>query len=58
MQWDATQYLKFEQERNVAVFDLINKFENQSNINNILDLGCSPANSTQILQNSFKMLKF
>ncbi len=35
MQWDATQYLKFEKERNIAVFDLINKFKNQSNINNI-----------------------
>lgn len=53
MQWDATQYLKFEKERNVAVFDLINKFK-QNEIRTILDLGCGPANSTQILQNSFE----
>lgn len=54
MQWDATQYLKFEKERNLAVFDLIDKIKNQNEIRTILDLGCGPANSTQILQDSFK----
>ncbi|CAM2768910.1 methyltransferase domain-containing protein [Helicobacter burdigaliensis] len=53
MQWSAKQYLKFEKERNIAIFDLVDKIKNQSNVNNILDLGCGPANSTQILQETF-----
>ncbi len=59
MDWNAKQYLKFENERNVPIFDLIHRIKtyysiNEVSIKDILDLGCGPGNSTKILSMYFK----
>lgn len=57
MEWNAKQYLKFEQERNISIFDLIHRIQTYFKIDSlkdILDLGCGPGNSTKILSSYFK----
>lgn len=56
-EWDSTQYLHFEKERNQALFDLVMQIKQKCkmrNVSNILDIGCGPANSTKILAKHFK----
>ena len=55
MAWDASKYVEFESERNVAVLDLIQKTKPfLSKCENILDIGCGPGNSTRLLRENFK----
>ncbi|MBS1369117.1 MAG: methyltransferase domain-containing protein [Lentisphaeria bacterium] len=51
-EWDSKQYLKFEKERTRAAVDLANRIELE-NPRRILDLGCGPGNSTQVLAERF-----
>ena len=50
--WDANQYLKFEQERTQPAVDLVNRIEHKAS-STILDVGCGPGNSTQVLFTRF-----
>jgi trans-aconitate 2-methyltransferase len=50
--WDARQYLKFEGERTQPVFDLLNRLR-LADPQRIIDLGCGPGNSTQVLRRRF-----
>ncbi len=51
-EWDSTQYLKFEKERSRAATDLANRIELEAP-KRVLDLGCSPGNSTLVLLERF-----
>ena len=53
--WSANQYLKFNNERTRAVYDLVSQVRPhiQSPNPRIFDLGCGPANSTQVLLDAF-----
>jgi len=48
-QWDATQYLKFGNERTQPAIDLVQRVELR-NPSRIIDLGCGPGNSTEVLR--------
>lgn len=50
--WSATQYVKFEKERNRPVKDLLVQLSTE-NVKSIMDIGCGPGNSTQLLQQHF-----
>lgn len=50
--WNSVQYLKFENERTQPAIDLVNRI-NMDNPKKIIDVGCGPANSTQVLSNKF-----
>lgn len=50
--WNSVQYLKFENERTQPAIDLVNRI-NMDNPKKIIDVGCGPANSTQVLANKF-----
>ncbi len=50
--WNAAQYLKFEGERTQPAIDLINRI-NIINPAKIIDIGCGPGNSTQVLLKRF-----
>lgn len=50
--WNASQYLKFEQERTQPSRDLANRIPLQSH-GKIMDLGCGPGNSTRVLAERF-----
>lgn len=50
--WNSNQYLKFEAERTQPAIDLVNRI-NISNPRNIIDIGCGPGNSTEVLQKRF-----
>jgi trans-aconitate 2-methyltransferase len=45
--WDSTQYLKFASERTQPAIDLVSRIHLEPN--SILDLGCGPGNSTEVL---------
>lgn len=49
--WNSSQYLKFNKERTQPAIDLASRVNN--NPLSILDIGCGPGNSTQVLKNFF-----
>ena len=50
--WNANQYLKFENQRTQPAIDLANRIRNFSP-SVVLDIGCGPGNSTNIVKNFF-----
>lgn len=52
MQWDSTQYLKFGKERTQPAIDLVTRIP-LTEPHSILDVGCGPGNSTQVLKDRF-----
>ncbi|HEX7702915.1 MAG TPA: methyltransferase domain-containing protein [Kofleriaceae bacterium] len=52
MAWSATQYSKFENERNRPIRDLIAQLS-QERVATAVDLGCGPGNSTELLATRF-----
>jgi trans-aconitate 2-methyltransferase len=52
MEWTATQYVTFEEERTRPVRDLIARIPNMD-AQLCADLGCGPGNSTQVLSERF-----
>jgi trans-aconitate 2-methyltransferase len=54
--WSATQYLKFNNERLRAVYDLVSQIQphiTRTASPRIYDLGCGPGNSTKVLLDAF-----
>lgn len=51
-EWDSKQYLKFEQERTQPAIDLVNRIEYENPMK-IIDIGCGPGNSTNVLAKKF-----
>ncbi|HEY8423308.1 MAG TPA: trans-aconitate 2-methyltransferase [Clostridia bacterium] len=52
MDWNSQQYLKFAAERTQPAVDLANRI-NLKNSKKILDAGCGPGNSTQVLYEKY-----
>ncbi len=50
--WNPDLYLKFKQQRTMACVDLVHKIQ-AVNVKTIIDLGCGPGNSTDILKQKF-----
>jgi trans-aconitate 2-methyltransferase len=50
--WSASQYSKFEQERNRPITDLLAQIR-VDNVQNGMDIGCGPGNSTALLAAKF-----
>jgi trans-aconitate 2-methyltransferase len=48
--WNPGQYLKFRSERTQASFDLVGRINIDFIPKDIIDVGCGPGNSTQVLQ--------
>jgi trans-aconitate 2-methyltransferase len=53
--WDANQYLKFVGERTQPAKDLVGRIRLEPQ--RIIDLGCGPGNSTEILAERWETLK-
>ena len=51
--WNSNQYLKFEKERTQPSADLISRLSD-INPSRVLDIGCGPGNSTNLLAKRFK----
>ncbi len=51
-EWNSSQYLLFENQRNQPAIDLIKRIS-EFNPNTIADLGCGPGNSTHLLKQAF-----
>ena len=52
MNWNSEQYLKFKNERTQPAIDLANRISVQ-NPKKILDIGCGPGNSTEVLRRKY-----
>ncbi len=52
MNWSSEQYLKFKAQRTQPAIDLVNRI-NMNNPKKIIDIGCGPGNSTQVLSSRF-----
>ena len=52
MDWNSAQYLKFDRERTQPAIDLVNRIT-VDRPKKIIDIGCGPGNSTQVLHNRF-----
>lgn len=52
MFWNSKQYLKFKTERTQPAIDLANRI-NMPDPKKILDIGCGPGNSTEVLYNKY-----
>lgn len=50
--WNSAQYLKFKNERTQPSIDLVNRID-IVNPRKIIDIGCGPGNSTQVLAQRF-----
>jgi trans-aconitate 2-methyltransferase len=51
MTWSPSQYTLFEQQRNRPIFDLLARVPGEPR--KIVDLGCGPGNSTELLRHRF-----
>lgn len=51
-EWNSTLYLRFKDERTQPAIDLVNRIK-AHNPRKIVDLGCGPGNSTQVLAEKF-----
>lgn len=52
MDWNSEQYLKFKTERTQPAIDLANRIK-MDNPKKVIDIGCGPGNSTQVLSSIF-----
>lgn len=52
MDWNSRQYLKFKTQRTQPAIDLVNRIDMDSP-KKIIDIGCGPGNSTQVLYDKF-----
>lgn len=52
MDWNSKQYLKFKTERTQPAIDLANRI-NIDNPKKMIDIGCGPGNSTQVLSSRY-----
>ena len=52
MQWDSAAYLQFGAERTQPSVDLVKRIELERP-RKLLDVGCGPGNSTQVLADTF-----
>lgn len=52
VKWNSNQYLKFKNERTQPSIDLVNRIS-VIDSKKILDMGCGPGNSTQVLKERF-----
>ncbi len=50
--WSAAQYVRFEDERNRPIRDLLNALSGED-VATAVDIGCGPGNSTELLQKRF-----
>ena len=52
MQWDSVAYLRFKAERTQPSIDLVKRIDLEQP-RKLLDVGCGPGNSTQVLADAF-----
>lgn len=53
MDWNSTQYLKFENQRTQPSVDLAARLKALGSFKTIADIGCGPGNSTVVVKKSF-----